>query len=335
MPVDSGEIRKGDLVGVLKVFFIKTGLLNRLLNLKPQKVELSEEIVEANITWRDDGNIYRLPIKTEVFGYTRTHVGMWEVLIADENIAFKAGEVTRVKIKEINLPPNTVVVPLPIMRNPYGTVLDVVQLGKPSRVEDEKKIQQAIFLPVEDGEIEKGDLIGVINVYYVGVRELKPILVEKNPQKVNIVYRRMGQIKREEITIAPHGYRRSPVARWEVLIANEEKEVRKGKPVLVEIRKIEIPRNTVLYPLQIMRHAIGAVVDVHCDCPPWKVEEGGNIRKVLFLPVADGKIRPGELLGVINLYRVEVGPIEKIRDLYNKWVRMSEEELMAYVEGLQ
>ncbi len=334
MAVNDGTIEKGDLVGVLKVFFIKTGLLNRLFNLKPPKIELTEEIVEFNITWGNDA-IHRSRVRTEVFGYARTHVGMWEPIVADEDIDVELGKVEIIKIREISLPPNTVVVPLPITRNPYGTVVDVVQTGKPTKVEDEKRIQRAVFLPVESGRIEKGDLIGVMNVYYVGVRELKPILVNREKQRFSIVYRVNGEIVRREVTVSPYGYRRSSVARWEPIIADEDVKVERGKPVVVGIKKFKIPPNTILYPMQILRHAYGAVVDLYCDCPPWRVEEGGTIRKAIFLPIDDGEVRRGELLGIMNVYNVELGPLEKIKSIYNKWVQMSEEEMMAYVEGMQ
>lgn len=335
LPIEDGSIKEGDLIGVLKVFFIKTGLLSRLFGIRPPKVELSEEIIKANITWRDNGNVFRKPMRTEVFGYIRTHIGIWETLVAEEEVDIKAGEIVRVKIREIELPPNTVVVPLSVMRNAYGTVIDVIQLGKPSKVEESKKIHQAIFLPVQNGKIKKGDLIGVINVYYVGVKELKPILIEKYSQKVNLVYEEKGEIKRKEVVIEPFGYKRKPIARWECIVADENKKVKKGMPEIVRIKRIEIPKNTIIYPLAIMRHAYGTVVDVCCDCPIWKVEKGGAIDRAVFLPLMDGEVKEGELLGVINLYSIELNPIEIIRGLYEKLLKMSEEERMAYVEALQ
>lgn len=335
IPVEDGEIKKGDLVGVFKVFYVRTGLLSRILGLSPPKVELKEEVVEANITWRDDGNIYREKFKTKVFGYTRSHIGVWELLIADEDVKVRKGDIVRIKIKDVVLPPNTVVVPLSIMRNAYGTVLDVVQLGKPRKVEEEKRIEQAIFLATDDGKIEEGDVIGVINVYYVGTSDVKSTLIEKVPQKVKMVYRSGSGIIRKEIVAEPFGYKRSPTARWECLVAAENKKVKYGEPAIVKVQKINVPRNTIVYPLSIMRHAYGTVVDVFCDCPPWKVEEGGTISKVVYLPIMDGEIREGELLGVLNFYEVEVGRIEKIKQWYERWMRMSEEELMRYAEGLQ
>ncbi len=160
-------------------------------------------MTEANITWRDNGNIYREHVKMKVFGYTRSHVGVWELLVADETVKVKRGDIVRVKIKEVKLPPNTVVVPLSIMRNAFGTVLDVVQLGRPSRVEEEKRIQQAVFLAVDDGVIEEGDLIGVINVYFVGVDKLESIPVELDSREVNLVYRSGGGVIRKKISVEP------------------------------------------------------------------------------------------------------------------------------------
>ncbi len=335
IPVDDGEIKKGDLVGVLKVFYVRTGLLSRLLNLSPPKVELREEVVEANLTWRDNGNIYRERFRTKVFGYTRSHLGVWELLVADEEVKVSKGDIVRVKIKEVTLPPNTVVVPLNIMRHAYGTVLDVVQLGKPKKVEEEKRIQQAVFLAVDDGKIEKGDLIGVINVYYVGVKDARSELRERGPESVNIVYRSGGGVIRKEILVEPFGYRRNPTARWEVIVAAENLKVSYGEPVIVNVRKIEIPKNTIVYPMSIMRHAYGTVVDLYPDRPLWRVEDGGTVSKVVFFPIMDGEIRKGELLGILNLYEVSVGRIEKIKQWYDRWVRMTDEELMRFAEGMQ
>ncbi|MBO8180893.1 MAG: DUF22 domain-containing protein [Archaeoglobus sp.] len=335
IPVEDGEIKKDDLVGVLKVFYIKTGILTRLFGLNPPKVEIKRHVTEANITWRDDGIVYRKRAKIDALGYTRSHIGVWETLIADEDVTVKKGDIVRIKIREINLPPGTVVVPLSIMRNAYGTVLDVVELGVPKKVEEEKRIHQAVFLAIEDGKIEKGDLIGVINVYYVGLGEVESVIQEKSPERVRMVYRSGEGIIKKEVTVEPFGYKRSPVARWEVIVADENKKLRYGEPAVVRVKKIGVPPNTIIYPLHIMRHAYGTVVDLFCDCAPWKVEEGGHIRKVVFLPVMDGEVREGEMLGVLNFYSVEVGKVDRIRGWYSKWIKMSEEELMVYIEGLQ
>ena len=318
-PIDDGEIKKGDLVGVLKVFYIRTGLLSKIMNISPPKIKFEKEITEFNLTWRDNGNIHREKTRSEVFGYARSHIGYWELLIADEEVTFNRGDIVRVNIREIELPPNTVVVPLYTPHNVYGTVLDVIQLGKPSKVEDPKRIQQAVFLAVEDGKVEKGDIVGILNVYYVGLDSSKRIIPEKKEERVRIVYKENGTIKKKEITVEPFGYKRKDVARWEVVVADEDLKVKKGEPVIVKVKPIEIPNNTIVYPLSTLRHAYGALVDIYTE-KPWKVEEGHRVEYAIYYPIVDGEIRRGDLLGVLNLYQLEIALLDRIKGWLDNWV---------------
>jgi len=305
IPIEDGEIKAGDLLGVLKVFFIRTGLLSRIPLIKPPKVELREEIEDVTLVWRDNGNIYREKTRTRVFGYTRSHVGVWELLVADETVRVNKGDVVRIRVKEVRLPPNTVVVPLSFMRNAFGTVLDVVQLGRPRKVEEPKKIEQAIFLAVEDGVIEEGDLIGVINVYFVGVEKLESIPVELESREVNLVYRSGGGVIRKTAVVE---------------LADETREVKYGEPCLVRIKKIMVPQNTIVYPMSIVRHAYGAFVDLYSDIPLQRVEEERVANMAVFYPIADGMIKSGEIIGIVNLYSVEVGSPTKVKQWLDNWL---------------
>ena len=269
-------------------------------------------------------------MRTKVFGYTKSHIGVWELLIADERVKVKKGDVIRIKIKEVKLPPDTVVVPLSFMRNVYGTVLDVVQLGRPSRVEEEKRLQQVVFLAVEDGWIEGGDLIGVVNVYFVGVEKLSSIPLELEPKEVNIVYKSGGGVIRKKVNIEPFGYKRAATASWEVLIADERKEVRYGEPCIVKIKKIRIPRNTIVYPMCIMRHAYGAFVDIYSNTPLQKVEEERYANKAIFYPIADGEVTEGGIIGIVNLYSIDVGSLGKVKQWLDSWL---DEMGEAFVES--
>ncbi len=320
LPVDSGEVKEGDLVGVLNVVFVRTGLLSRLIKLKTPRVELREEITEANLTWRDNGNVFREKYTTEVFWYTTSFIGVWETVIAAETVKVRKGEVVRVKIKEINLPPNTVIVPMGVTFNAYGSLVDLVELGKPSKVEESKTIRQAIFLPVSDGVIEEGDLLGVINVYYVGLKNTKTAPIEKKPEKVGLVYRSGEGIVRKEIIVEPFVYRLSHDARWELIISKEDREIKRGEPCVISIEPVRLPKNTITYPFSIMRHAFGAFLDVYLHGPPKKVEdEDRTVRKVVFLPVLDGRVKKGEILGILNIYHVNLGPISKLRLWLQQW----------------
>jgi hypothetical protein len=96
------------------------------------------------------------------------------MIIADENCRVRRGEVKEIAIRPIKLEENTVVYPLYIMRNAFGSVVDVIEKRR-SRVEEKKEINKAIFLPVFDGEIKRGQLLGVVNVYSVEVQPYEVI----------------------------------------------------------------------------------------------------------------------------------------------------------------
>ena len=79
--------------------------------------------------------------------------------------------------------------------------------------------------------------------------DVKSAIVGREPQRANLVYSDGGRIKRKEILADPFGYKRSPIARWECLIADEDKRVKYGEPTVVKIKKVEVPKNIIVYPL--------------------------------------------------------------------------------------
>lgn len=323
LPIENGEIKKGDIVGVLKVFYIKTGFLGKKLNIGEPKVQLIKEKLSGNLVWRDNGGIHRENVEVEDLSYGRTHVALWEPVIADESVKLKAGEVTRIKIREIELTPNTIVVPVGFAVNAYGSLIDVAQVGKPSKIEEKKKINYAIFLAVEDGKVEAGDLLGVLSVYFIGLRDYEPVV--KGAQKeFTIVYRSGEGVIRKAMKMDPFGFIRKPVARWELLIADEKKKVNAGKACFVAVKKVNLSRNTLIYPMRIMRNPYGFFVDVVFETLV-KVEDEKTINKVIFMPVIDGEINRGDLIGIINVYEAEVSMIEKLKSWVSEMIKAQQQ----------
>ena len=79
----------------------------------------------------------------------------------------------------------------------------------------------------------------------------------------------------------------------------------RGEPTIIAVNPIKLPKNTITYPVSVMRHAYGSFLDIYLHGPPKKVEEEGRtIRKIVFLPVLDGEVKKGELLGILNICRV-------------------------------
>lgn len=319
LPVEDGIVEEGDIIGVLKVFFVKTGLLDRRFGFSASDIKIREDMVSANLVYKERGELKREKVRTRFFGYFKSYIAEWEPVVSAENIDVKKGEVKRIKIKEIVLQPNTVVSPLHIMRNAFGSVIEVVQEGKPSKVEEEKRIVEAIFLANRDGKIQNGDLLGVLNVYYTAIGKFEPKMSQKEEKFAKIVYERSGKIFRDGMILKPFAYRRKPIARWEPIVADKNVAVKKGEVVEIEIEPIKLEENTIVYPLYIMRNAFGTIVDL-IEKEPARVEDSKVIEKVLFLPIFDGEVKKGQLLGVVNVYSVEIESYEILGKWLSEWV---------------
>ncbi len=132
--------------------------------------------MQVDVTyWKDKigGEAVKKSVKVEPYGYRLTNIAEWRMLVAAENTEVKAFEPAVIEIEKVVVPKNTIVSPLSIMRHALGTVIDVFQPGEPKKVEDEKIITHVVFLPVISGRVEKGELVGVINIRYVKTSALK------------------------------------------------------------------------------------------------------------------------------------------------------------------
>ncbi len=318
IPFESGVVKRGDLIGVVKVFFVKTDFVGKTLGLGRQSFDIVNERRMGEITWMEDGKVVRKTMNMSDTLYKRVHIALLEPVIADEGVRIKKNELLKIKIKCISLPPNTVVTPTGFMGNAYGSLIDVIQKGKPKRIEDERKLDRALFLPLEDGKIEQGDMLGALAVYFVDLDDLKAI-VKGEEKSFTTVYRYGNGVIRTSLRAQPFGFRRSPVARWELLIANENRKLKAGEPCFVSTKKLKLPKNTIVSPFGMMRHPFGVVLDT-VQRRMSRVEEEKEIEKAVFLPIADGDIRKGELLGILNVYDVELKTLDKIKSWLKEWI---------------
>ncbi|MCS7131028.1 MAG: DUF22 domain-containing protein, partial [Archaeoglobaceae archaeon] len=318
IPLEDGVIKKCDLIGVIKVFFVKTGFVGKTLGFGQQSFEIVTEQRTGRLTWKENGNVIRKTQKMVDTLYRRVHIALLEPVIADESLNIRKNELLKVKIKCITLPPNTVVTPTGFMGNAYGSLIDVIQKGRPKKVEEERKISHAIFLPVEDGRIEQGDMLGTLAVYFVDLENLKAI-VKGEERSFTTVYRSGRGVIRQAVKALPYGFRRSSVARWELLISDENKRIKAGETCIISLKKLKLPKNTIVYPFGIMRHPYGVVLDT-IQRRVSKVEEEKEIEKAVFLPIVDGDIRRGELVGILSIYDVEVRALERLKSWLKEWI---------------
>ncbi len=300
LAVKDGEIREGDLLGVVKVFIVGIGKLEEMTKVKPPEMEVMLSERDVNLVY--DG---RKRVRVREYRYRRRHIAEWLPVVAEEDLSVEKGRAVEIKIRDLKLSPQTIPVPLSIMRHPLGTLIDLVYRGGPRRVEEGVVVDRAIFMPVDDGEIKRGDLIGVINNYYISLGKMpsgRPVL---GSQEVNIVFRKDDEIVRRRFELQPFGFKRSEIGILQPVIAAEDVEFEKNEVKSIRIEEVNLPNGTVVQPLHERNHPFGVMMDVLEDRPRL-VEEDRRIVGAVFFALADGEIRKGDLIGVLNVYHVAV-----------------------------
>jgi hypothetical protein len=120
------------------------------------------------VYWKDEfgGELETLATTAHSYGYSIGPHGEWEMVIAAEDKVVKKDESAIIKIEEIEVPPKSIAFHCPTMRHALGVAISVGAAGKPARAEERRYFNQAVFLPVCDGEVHKGEILSVLNILY-------------------------------------------------------------------------------------------------------------------------------------------------------------------------
>ena len=125
------------------------------------------------------------------------------------------------------------------------------------------------------------------------------------PVPIQLVLGGMDHIERENVSAVPYNFSISTEGKWEMLISARDMEVKKGDVIQIPIKKTVVYENTVSLPCAFCHHALGTVLKVQSEGVAL-VESKRNISSVVFLPILDGMIEKGDLLGVINVFPIIV-----------------------------
>ena len=307
LPIQDGKVEEGDLVGVVKVYPMNVAPADSIGSIGEPDVNVTLEEAEGNIVYWKDG-VVRERVRMKEYWYRRWNIAEWHPIIARESAHVHKGEINLIRVENLELPENTIPVPLSMMRHAMGSVVDVAQAGKPRLVEEKKLITHAVFVPAFDGTIERGDLLGVLNVYYIstGERSLRLLQQLIKREEANLVYWDEGVTKRRAIHITPFSFKRSSIGRFEPLVAAESIELERGDVELVKIADLEFPSGTIVQPLAGFSHAVGSVLDVAALEPPKMVEDDRRATHAVVIAAKKGRIDKGDLLGAVAIYNVSV-----------------------------
>lgn len=124
------------------------------------QVKGEEILKEVNIVSRDD---LRRHAQVSVLN-AKYNIGeeiLFLPLVAVEDVSFKSGDIKSIKIDPILVPPSYHMVQCPYARHGVGFPIAVCgpQLQK---IEDGRDVDCVIFAAVQDGDVQKNDLIGTL-----------------------------------------------------------------------------------------------------------------------------------------------------------------------------
>ncbi|RJS77842.1 DUF22 domain-containing protein [Methanophagales archaeon] len=123
------------------------------------------------VYWKDKigGKTERLVTEAHSYGFSVGPHGEWEMVIAKEDKEVRKNELVNIKIRDIEVPPKSIVMPCPILRHALGVVSSLVAAGKPITVEERRTLDEVIFQPIADGKVHKGELLCVVNIFYAAI----------------------------------------------------------------------------------------------------------------------------------------------------------------------
>ena len=119
----------------------------------------------VNIVNCNNGGVNRRKVKASPYEFTIATRGKWEMIIADEDITIGAGKLEKVKVKEIAVQKDMLAMPCAFSHHPIASVIKVKTRDGISPIETDRIINTAYVLGQESGEIRKGDLLSVLNLY--------------------------------------------------------------------------------------------------------------------------------------------------------------------------
>ncbi|MBA5942000.1 MAG: DUF22 domain-containing protein [Methanophagales archaeon] len=129
-----------------------------------------------------------------------------------------------------------------------------------------------------------------------------------------------GEIEKQVIEAHSYGYTIGRHGEWEMVIAAEDKEVKKNEFVEIKMKKIELPPKAIVLPCFISRHALGVVSSLTTVGTPKTVEERRCLDIAIFHPLYDGTVCNGEYLATVNIF---YAAIERrlARGAAEKWLK--------------
>jgi len=110
--------------------------------------------------------------------------GRWDRIIADENKTLHAKDFSLIRVKSIQIPPNSILIPIPVLKRNEIEIIDLLMSEKPGRIDS------AIIYSETKNNIKEGEILAILKIS-------PAVPVGKN--KILEVFRQLTSVKNYEI----------------------------------------------------------------------------------------------------------------------------------------
>ncbi len=123
-------------------------------------------------------------------------------------------------------------------------------------------------------------------------------------ETIQIVTRKDGELVSKKIKAAPYEFTIATRAKWEMVISDEDIEIRAGEYRKVAIKEVKLHPDTLAIPCAFTYHAVASVLKISSREGNTPVEKERTIAYAYVFGQESGKIRAGDLLGVLNIFPI-------------------------------
>lgn len=132
---------------------------------------------------------------------------------------------------------------------------------------------------------------------------------------IQIVSRKNGEIISKKVKAAPYEFTIATRAKWEMIISDEDVEIRAGEYKKISIREFILQPDTIAIPCAFTYHAVASVLKVAARKGATPIDHERNVKYAYIIGQESGMVRSGDLLGIFNVFpimftREAVNPVE-------------------------
>jgi hypothetical protein len=121
---------------------------------------------------------------------------------------------------------------------------------------------------------------------------------------IQVVTRDNGELASKKVKAAPYEFTIATRAKWEMVISEEDMEIRAGEFKKVAVKEIHLDPDMVALPCTFSHHAVVSLIKVGAKGGAKPVDSERVINSAYVLGQESGRIRDGDLLAVLNIFPI-------------------------------